>query len=113
MLYPATGCTGTGSITIFFDFDECSIGIDEEEISNSIKVIPNPASEYIEVTTINLRGTISINLRNVFGQIVWSSSINGDVENKEVISLKNLASGQYIVEVINVGNSYYQKVIKN
>ncbi|MAZ93359.1 MAG: hypothetical protein CMF58_02990 [Lentimicrobiaceae bacterium] len=110
---PATGCTGTGSITIFFDFDECSIGIDEEEISNSIKVIPNPASEYIEVTTINLRGTISINLRNVFGQIVWSSSINGDVENKEVISLKNLASGQYIVEVINVGNSYYQKVIKN
>ena len=44
---------------------------------------------------------------------VQDAIINGDVENKEVISLKNLASGQYIVEVINVGNSYYQKVIKN
>lgn len=58
---PATGCKNNDIITIFFDFNTCNLGIDDrEDVSNKLKVTPNPTNGVfnLDLKTLNEDGTL-------------------------------------------------------
>jgi len=86
------GCTSTVCDTVVVS----TVGIESNNLS-LIKVYPNPASN---VVTINSNSTqlLTIEIVNVIGEIVLSSTVNG----KKTIELESLVSGTYFI-VINTG----------
>ncbi len=109
---PATGCTGNGEITIFFDFDQCNIGVDEHDLPDNISVSPNPATKYIDIEFSDLKGEVIINLLDLNGRIILTESFSS-IGNKQIeqISLDNQPSGTYLLEISNDGRHYQSKLI--
>ncbi len=113
---PVTGCAGQDTITIIFDFDECSIGIDENGgISRNVSIMPNPATEFTKVVISDLDGLISISLSNITGRIIWQHEediLPGSNYSKS-ISLKTLPKGVYMISVSHENGIFNNRIIKN
>ncbi len=113
---PVTGCTGQDTITIFFDFDECSIGIDENDgLSNNITVMPNPTSDFTTIVIKDIGGEITINLYDIQGQTIWQHRdelVQGSGYSKE-ISLKSLPIGVYLINIEHKKGIFNKRIIKN
>lgn len=83
------------------------LGIKEAEvkITDNLQIYPNPATDFI---TINIRNKDKISKVNVFaitGELVLSGT-----ETK--IDVRNLAAGNYMIEVTTENNKYTSKFIK-
>ena len=112
---PFSGCIGIDTLTIFFDFQDCDIGVEENNnLSKYISIMPNPATDKLQVSITNLSGDINISLKDIQGRIVWQKN-NLTISNEvltETISLKNLPKGLFIIDVINKQGVYNCKIIK-
>ena len=112
---PVTYCMGRDTLIVFFDFEECSIGVEENNnLSNFISVIPNPATDNAQITVKGLTGNISISFSDIQGKIIWQKNdltiSNGLLEEK--FSLKQLPKGIYVVNVVHKLGVYNTKLIK-
>jgi hypothetical protein len=77
-----------------------SLGMKEEPIQSSIKVYPNPASNYIMISFIENSENPIIELSNSAGQIVLSKEIK--LTSKEYrLNTEKLLDGFYVLTVIN------------
>ena len=111
---PFTGCIGKDTLTIFFDFQECDIGVKENDnLSNYLTVMPNPAVDNIDVCISGLSGDLCISLKDMQGRIIWQKN-NLIISNEltENISLKKLPKGIYIIDVVNKLGVFNTKIIK-
>jgi|LauGreDrversion4_2_1035121.scaffolds.fasta_scaffold08487_4 hypothetical protein len=84
------------------------IGI-EENLSEQIKVYPNPSKDgrfTISSTTTN---PININITDILGKTVYSQNL-GTI-SKQVISLNNVQNGVYFIEINNGSSTSIQKLI--
>jgi PKD domain-containing protein/type IX secretion system substrate protein len=112
---PVTGCTGRDTLTIFFDFDECSIGIDENNnLSDLISIVPNPTSDITSLKIDNLDGKVGISLLTTQGRLLWYEEeilTSGQSFTKD-ISLNSLPKGVYLIEIVHEMGVYNSRIIK-
>ena len=91
---------------ISFEFMDPTVGIDDMETTNSaLLVIPNPASEYIDIQVSSYKLQVTgIEFYNVFGQLVKSVPFNAELnENAAMqrISITDLNKGIYFIKIGN------------
>lgn len=75
-----------------------SLGINEIELENTIKLFPNPSTEFIKVS--GLTENESFTIFNILGAEIKS----GIISNNEQIEIRNLKNGLYFLKFIN-GNT--------
>lgn len=84
-------------------------GVDDvNALSNSFKVWPNPAINTLSIDTKDMKGDIAVSVFNINGQLVRDF---GAITNK-TISVAELPSGTYFLQIENNGNTGYQQFIK-
>ncbi len=112
---PVTLCEGTDTLTIWFDFNQCQIGIDENRAAERyVKITPNPATAAVEITLTGLKGDVRYTLNNINGKTLVTGSLT-DVNKSGTsfeMELKNYPDGVYSLQIINNGNVYHAKIIK-
>ena len=98
---PYTPVTVSGGL--IFDYglpvivDSCVITLDVEEISNQgFKVFPNPAHDYIIISTLENTGMHSYTITDAIGNLVAEGLIN---VNETRIELYKLKRGIYFIRI--------------
>jgi len=82
------------AVTKYFTYtvgDNCDLGIDENELNNSITMYPNPATSMVNIDS-KLTAVSKVELYSVLG-----SKILETAESK--INIENLSSGIYLVKI--------------
>jgi hypothetical protein len=79
------------------------------ESSNTIEVYPNPAQDQVNVV-LDYEGLTSVRIYDMNGKVVFSTEV--EQSNILPINIENLQQGIYFLQVINNGNSYSQKIVK-
>ena len=89
---------GTGSFRTFkyptYGMQNCIVGLNEERLSGSLIVYPNPAASYVNVQTRDETSRRLI-VRNLLGELVFEESVNG----KSLIDISLWNEGIYVVNV--------------
>lgn len=84
------------------------------ETLNSIKVSPNPANDFVNISLdFTLKGESKIILISEGGYMVHNQSVHDIIKNQEYnIDISKIPAGKYLVTIVN-GKSYYtpQKLI--
>ncbi|MFI5171673.1 MAG: MopE-related protein [Chitinophagales bacterium] len=117
----ASGCfKNSDTITVTVPCKEGSTA-DEQQISSRFEIYPNPNSgtfniNYEAGTTSpfegGMRGMTSLEIYNSLSQLIYSQQINSSNGNiNEIISIDNLSSGIYIINIQSANNIYEQKLI--
>jgi len=88
----------------------CSmVSVDEYSSLNFIRLIPNPASDYFQLTGLENAGEYSISVFDVSGRKVLEKIIAGN--NYESIRISEINSGIYFVRIANNGSGVFLKLI--
>jgi len=113
---PVTSCSSSDSITIIFDFYECTIGIGEnEKIDVPVSVIPNPNNGIFSVKTEKGFVSLKFILLNSQGQSFKESEFHQIPPGgwEETFDISKLPDGIYILSIIADGHNYFIKIVKN
>jgi PKD repeat protein len=78
-----------------------AVGIDELE-NSVLSIYPNPASTTLNISVDNKLLNSSVNVIDVLGNIVYTSSIKSNIET---INISNLSKGMYFVKIEGVDNT--------
>jgi len=94
-----------GNKTLFAQW-ELIEGIDEhKEINSFLRIVPNPANEYIDLQISNVNVQINnIEFYNVYGQLVKFVPYSGEIKNNIItqrISIADLSTGIYLIKAEN------------
>lgn len=73
--------------------------------SDAIMAYPNPTTDFVTVSLPNATVVQKIAVYNSLGQLVRS-------ENKDTVSLQNLANGNYYLTIFTAEGNYSKKIIK-
>ena len=91
---------------------DLSTGINEELLNSSVVAYPNPTSGVITLNiTDNAQETV-VNIYNVAGSLVSTSTYNGNVVN-EKIDLSSYDNGIYMMIINSNNNVITKKIVKN
>ena len=77
----------------------------ENEVMGDVRVYPNPASEFVNITT--LEGA-DVEIFDLTGRRVY---VNNKVEGDLEVSLASFANGTYVVRLTKDGQSAHRKLI--
>jgi hypothetical protein len=89
-------------------------GIEESEISDLIKVYPNPAKEYVIIDLNDFTGKVKqIDFLNIQGQIVGTLSLNENNEKVINMPLSNYSEGVYLIRLTSIEGVLTKKIIVN
>jgi hypothetical protein len=89
---------------------DCSLlSIDEKSLTEAVKVYPNPANDYFEITN-DSQNSIAVNIYDLLGNRVIASETSR--LKKQSFSLANLNSGVYLVELKSDNQKLVKKLIK-
>ena len=108
-----TGCSDT--TTFVLTVIDCSTGMEDYSISNSLNVFPNPTSDYINTYfTINASTGVVIRITDIQGRIVYTEVKNqfaGSYQSK--IDLSKERKGVYLLQIIVDTETINKKVVVN
>lgn len=91
------------------EFGSCTVSAPTANAPESLKIYPNPTSDYIKIDMpTNAESTIRI--LQLDGKLVFNQT---GITGSERITLPELSAGMYIVEVLNTENRYFGKVLVN
>ena len=79
-----------------YRMDSFTTGLADLDQTVDVSVYPNPASEYL-VLSGQIMTNSKISISSISGQVLLSSVV--EVENKAVISIKNLSEGVYFLHI--------------
>ena len=92
-------------------FDNTTLGVNDNAFGTNFNVYPNPIKDgFFNITTPNLNGEVNLEISNIFGQVVKSSTANAD-GNKVNVDAQGFSSGVYLVKLTQNNQSYTAKVI--
>lgn len=79
-----------------------------------ITVVPNPVTTFCDVQYPALAtGAVSINVFDLFGKKVYEQKFAvREGANKLTIPTQNLAAGTYIIQLIDKGQTYNERIVK-
>jgi len=83
-----SGCSNAGEITIFFDFNECAIGI-EEEADEQIEVVgiqPNPNNGTFNLEFNEVVENAELSIMDIRGQMIFNKKFNRSIQKGEVLN---------------------------
>ena len=98
-------CSSTGGVTIMFDYNECSIGIPEEEIANNrikfINLFPNPNDGNFTLKLKHKATNINAKVFDVSGRMIFKNDWEGSYNIGETffIPLEKNSNGIYFVHI--------------
>jgi hypothetical protein len=112
---PGTLCSAESTITVIFDFQECNIGVDENNnLSNFIFITPNPTKDNVQLEIIGLSGNIDLSLFNIQGDAIWRKRnivLSGEAFTNTIL-FEHLNKGIYILRLSHAEEMYNIKIIK-
>jgi hypothetical protein len=79
--------------------------------SRPLKLWPNPAADQVHISLPGLKGTASLHLLNLLGQVVLSQSINGS-ETSISVNVQNLPTGVYTIRIKATGEDFSARLLK-
>ena len=106
--------TVTSGTTYYFEWDDrwenlpysflltldAANGIEEERLSQSVTMSPNPASDYLNLDmNFDKMTDVSVRIFNNMGQSVFSKKMPHILRGAELLNLSHLNTGVYIVEI--------------
>jgi len=100
---PVTGCKNQDTLTIFFDFNACNIGLDERNnLSASVNVSPNPAGELVQLSAPDIKTEAQLFILSEDGKIVYERTIAANHISgvDEKIMLNKFKAGSYQIVLI-------------
>lgn len=80
---------------------------DVDGFLSDVKIYPNPARDFIQITNFHLLNNPSITIFNLLGKEVLSSS-----NNLEIVDVSSLANGVYILNIKSEKSSKNIKLLK-
>ncbi len=83
--------------------------VNDIESKISLDIFPNPVVNTLNVTIKNVNSDCDISIRNIYGQIVYSSSVN---TGNNSINIEKFASGYYQISVRSDDMEVYNSFIK-
>jgi len=98
----------------WFEFDFLT-AIEDEIPMLELRLFPNPSQGQ---DVVFLRGDlpakedVTIRVYNLMGEVVWQKDLEGVLELREELDLKELANGQYLVDVRTIDGVWRGKVLK-
>jgi len=108
---PTSGCTSTDSLTVVFDFAECT-GIIESQDSQDMLVYPNPSSGLVYYQSHNLPQNYSLTVMDMTGQKVIDQSITGFSNyDTGMLNLHHLKKGMYILRISGNRYQFIEKIV--
>ncbi len=113
---PVTGCVNYDTITIFFDFTSCNIGVDETALPHyKINVHPNPSAGIFKLTVDDFVGEIELLVTNLHGQAVLpvQRQTISNSNRMQQIDLSGFPEGVYYLQVSSRVGKVVYKLIKN
>ncbi len=88
------------------------VSVDEIELSNLISLMPNPATDVLNIQFEGVEGDVTVEMTNIQGQIVYTERFM-DVSGSSVktVNVSSLNKGMYIVKFITDGDFTTKQVI--
>ncbi|MEX0595884.1 MAG: T9SS type A sorting domain-containing protein, partial [Candidatus Paceibacterota bacterium] len=100
-----------GAVSLGLDtFNITSVLSNDEFITSNFTIYPNPASEFINITSKNSTLVNSVKITDVNGRVVKNKDLNG-IDSLQ-LSISDLTSGVYFVSVSADSGSGTIKVVK-
>ncbi len=94
-------------------FDAAS-GLNNEELSKSITLAPNPASDFLEVHfNLDKTADIELNIFNTMGQAILSKKAGSILRGVEKLDVSGLNAGIYIMQISDGTKQTNKKVLIN
>jgi hypothetical protein len=108
-------CTDIDKMTVFFDFNECQIGVEEAgTLSENISILPNPSNGKFNLEIQGLGGEVDIVINDIRGKQVFSEQnikINGNQLNK-FIDITSFPNGIYLISVSHEAGVFNSQIVK-
>lgn len=94
-------------------YDDLTLDVEKHEVSNSFKLYPNPASNYVNVSlNDNLSGNATLNIYNLNGKMVMSKDYKNLQAHKDLrIDVSGLSTGEYLLSFSNHERTVVKKLI--
>jgi len=107
--YTVTGeLNSCKSSKVFTQMVNLCLGIEEETVSQSITMYPNPATANLFVRLSTVNSDAEIRIFNMAGQLIKTQTIQSALSN---IDLEGIANGLYLVEIQNGSDKLAQKLV--
>jgi len=99
---PVTGCQNTDTLTVFFDFNACNIGLSElNDVSDLLRISPNPATNKITVSAPEIKNEAEIQILTMSGKRLFMSELSRSSNGiDEQIDVQKLKAGVYMILVV-------------
>lgn len=107
---PGNSNTTVGQPIVVSANPDCTLGIDNPELADGIKLYPNPAKETITLNLANNSLFSSYSIIDISGKIL---TIQNLTDSTNVIDVSQLANGFYILKLDGDRISTTKKFIKN
>lgn len=101
------GCEASDDLTV--TVDGCA-SLDENDFSQEITVMPNPTTNYFEISSENNNAIESIQLISAEGKVL-NTSISSISSSKKVLDVSYVANGTYFIKIRANNNIVTRKVI--
>ncbi len=112
---PVSMCLETGKMTVFFDFNECQIGVEETgALSENISISPNPSNGKFSIEIKGLEGEIDIVIDDIRGKNILNEKnikINSN-QFQKLIDISSFPSGIYLMSISHELGIFNSRIIK-
>jgi hypothetical protein len=88
-----------------------TVGIEEGSLENMITLMPNPATDVVNIKFDGIEGDVTVEMTNIQGQLVHSDRFMNVSGNTETINVSSLKNGMYIVKFISNGEVATKQII--
>lgn len=103
----ANGCSDTSTCVVI-----ATISVDETSLESGIVLAPNPTNGEFSISTLNYSGEVRIEVLDVTGKLIFSSTENLGPNSSAKIDLSGAANGVYIVNVSDMNEAHSMRVVK-
>lgn len=79
-------------------------------VTNKVSVFPNPVSDKMTIHIDNLKGVANVQVFDIYGKLVMQQTTSS---TNTQLNVAKLASGVYMIKVMNDGKESRVKVVKN
>ncbi|MBJ7428132.1 MAG: Ig-like domain-containing protein, partial [Bacteroidia bacterium] len=108
VLITATAADGGGAkATKAITISNQNVGINEVNLSNQITVYPNPASNFVKITTTKNLTIQQLKLLDITGKII------AQYNNQTEIDLSEIANGMYLLQIQTENGNLVKQVVIN
>lgn len=106
------GCKSSASIRVLFSFDVC-VGINDLNITDHIRLFPNPARDMVRLEAEGVQGTTTVSLLTTLGKVLRDYTMEEPVNaiSSVNLDLSDLPKGIYFVRLNNSSFIHTQKLV--